>query len=291
MNNTSKSASGCPYVGEPTSLKPNDLTYNDYLQVPALLNLQHPLSEPNHHDEMLFIIIHQAYELWFKLILHEMESAVEFMQKGAVLRAHHLMSRIGAIMKLLVQQIHILETMTPADFLVFRDHLRPASGFQSAQFREVEFLAGAKDEKYLEYFKNRPDMVDRLKARLAGPDIRSSYYGLLKRLGYGIPDQADLLEDQNSADAKLAIVEGLLPIYQRPSDQLPVYLLSESLVDFDQYLALWREHHLRVVERVIGSKPGTGGSEGVAYLRSTTVKKCFPLLWQVRSHLGETKQV
>lgn len=285
MNKQTQKASGCP-LHNLGPVSETDLTYNDYLKVPALLGLQEPLSTPNHHDEMLFIIIHQAYELWFKLILHEMESAIQLMQEGAVLRAHHLMSRIGAIMKLLVQQIHILETMTPADFLAFRDRLRPASGFQSAQFREVEFLAGMKDEKYLEYFKNRPDMLERLKARIAGPDVRGTYYDLLRRLGYLIPAQAEILEDADAEGAREMIINGIIPIYQRSSDQLPLYLLTESLVEFDEYLALWREHHVRVVERVIGSRPGTGGSEGVPYLRKTTEKKCFPLLWEVRSHLS-----
>lgn len=285
MEKQTKQASGCPYHAVAT-VSESDLTYNDYLKVPALLGLQTTLSSPTHHDEMLFIIIHQAYELWFKLILHEMESAIQFMKEGAILRAHHLMSRIGQIMKLLVQQIHILETMTPADFLAFRDHLRPASGFQSAQFREVEFLAGMKDEKYLEYFKNRPDMLARLKARIAEPDVRGTYYELLRRLGYAIPAQAEILEDTNAPDAREMIIHGIIPIYQRSSEQLPLYLLTESLVEFDEYLALWREHHVRVVERVIGSRPGTGGSEGVPYLRTTTEKKCFPLLWEVRTHLS-----
>jgi tryptophan 2,3-dioxygenase len=285
MDKQTNQASGCPFQAVGT-VSETDLTYNDYLKVPSLLGLQQTLSSPTHHDEMLFIIIHQAYELWFKLILHEMESAIEFMQEGAILRAHHLMSRIGQIMKLLVQQIHILETMTPADFLAFRDHLRPASGFQSAQFREVEFLAGMKDEKYLEYFKNRPEMLERLKARIAGPDVRGSYYALLRRLGYAIPAQAEILEDANSMNAREMIIHGIIPIYQRSSEQLPLYLLTESLVEFDEYLALWREHHVRVVERVIGSRPGTGGSEGVPYLRTTTAKKCFPLLWEVRTHLS-----
>ena len=285
MSKQESRASGCPYHQPPSTVQADDLTYNDYLRIPELLNLQQTLSQPTHHDEMLFIIIHQAYELWFKLVLHEMEAAILLMQEGSVLRAHHLMNRIGVIMKLLVQQIHILETMTPADFLVFRDHLRPASGFQSAQFREVEFLAGLKDQKYLEFFKNRPEMLEKLKARLDGPDVRGTYYQLLRRLGYSLPAQADVLEDQNHEKGREMILEGILPIYQNPSEQLPVYLLSESLVDFDEYLALWREHHVRVVERVIGSRPGTGGSEGVHYLRTTTTKKCFPLLWEVRTHL------
>jgi tryptophan 2,3-dioxygenase len=276
---------GCPMHVGPPSVAGTDLTYNDYLKIEDLLKMQIPQSDPEHHDEMLFIVIHQAYELWFKLILHEMESALLQMSEGNVLRAHHFMKRIVEILRLLVQQIHILETMAPIEFLEFRERLTPASGFQSTQFREVEFLAGLQDEKYLEYFKHRPEFVKLLQKRMGGADLRSAYYGLLRKMGYKLPLNAARLEKAaNPRDIK-AIIEAIRPIYQKPAEHLPLYLLSESLVDFDQYLGLWREHHVRVVERVIGFKRGTGGSSGVEYLRSTTSKKCFPLLWEVRSHL------
>jgi tryptophan 2,3-dioxygenase len=262
-----------------------DLTYNDYLRIPELLKLQVPQSKPAHHDELLFIVIHQAYELWFKLILHELENAIRYMDRSEVLRAQHFLKRSVEIMKLLVQQIHILETMTPVEFLEFREHLMPASGFQSTQFREIEFLAGLKDEQYLEYFKERPEFLQRLRDRMAAPDLRSAYYGMLGRLGQPMPKDAAKLEAAGDADAKEAILRAITPIYQHPAKNLELYLLSESLVDLDEHLALWREHHVRVVERVIGFKRGTGGSSGVQYLRSTTSKKCFPLLWEVRTHL------
>jgi tryptophan 2,3-dioxygenase len=279
---------GCPmHAGPgsshaPTGVASTDLTYNDYLKIEDLLKLQIPQSEPAHHDEMLFIVIHQAYELWFKLILHEMEIAMEHMDQGNVLRAHHFMKRIVEILKLLVQQIHILETMSSIDFLEFRDRLMPASGFQSTQFREVEFLAGLQDEKYLQYFKHRPEFVKLLRSRMDGRDLRGAYYDMIRKLGYKVPREATKLEKDGQTQG---ILNALRPIYQKPEEHLSVYLLSESLVDFDQYLSLWREHHVRVVERVIGFKRGTGGSSGVEYLRSTTTKKCFPLLWEVRSHL------
>jgi tryptophan 2,3-dioxygenase len=262
-----------------------DLSYNDYLKVPSLLTLQVPQSEPAHHDEMLFIIIHQAYELWFKLVLHEMEKAIGNMREDQVLRAHHFMSRIVAIFKLLVQQIHILETMTPAEFLQFRERLAPASGFQSLQYREIEFLGGAKDPEYLKFFKNRPDYLTRLEARLKGPDLRDAYYNLLASQGFPMPKNASELERKEDGAVREKILEAILPIYQKQAEHLELYLLSESLVEFDEYLSLWREHHVRVVERVIGFKRGTGGSSGVEYLRSVTSKKCFPLLWEVRTRL------
>ena len=269
----------------PKGVAKSDLTYNDYLKIPELLKLQQPQSFPPHHDEMLFIVIHQAYELWFKLILHEFETVMHYMDLGDPLSAHHFLNRIVEILKLLVGQIHILETMSPIDFLEFRDRLMPASGFQSTQFREIEFLCGLKDKKYLKYFKHRPEFVELLTRRMTSRDLPECYYGMMRKLGYKVPSDAARKEKAGKARDIQSILDGLRPIYQKPSKHLPAYLLSESLVDFDQYLGLWREHHVRVVERVIGFKRGTGGSSGVGYLRSTTQKKAFPMLWELRSHL------
>jgi tryptophan 2,3-dioxygenase len=279
-NESRKNYSGCPFQAVPTA----NLTYNDYLKIPTLLDLQIPQSSPAHHDELLFIIIHQAYELWFKLILHEMENAILYMNEGKVLRAQHFMNRTVQILKLLVQQIHLLETMSAVEFLQFRDALMPASGFQSSQFREIEFMAGLKDEKYLNHFKNRPEYYARLKLRMDAPDLWGAYCGMLRAQGFAMPSAVHTADSKDSALREESI-RGLIPIYQKPDDHLALYLLSESLVEFDEYLALWREHHVRVVERVIGAKHGTGGSDGVGYLRSTTSKKCFPDLWDVRTYL------
>lgn len=271
-------------------------TYGEYLKVPELLALQQPQSEPVHHDEMLFIIIHQAYELWFKQILHEMESTRESMRNGKILRASHTMKRVHAIMELLVKQIHILETMTPAEFLQFRDKLNPASGFQSLQFREVEFLAGLKNERYLKSFKSQPDLLERLTARLEEPSLRETYFSLLKDLGYPLPDAVptQLREELDAATEDKAhgqVMASLIEIYQNPDNNLALYLLSETFVEFDLQLDLWREHHVRVVERSIGFKRGTGGSTGVGYLQSTTGRRCFPYLWDVRTYLKKDTAV
>lgn len=255
-----------------------DLTYNDYLKVGDLTSLQRPLSEPAHHDEMLFIIIHQAYELWFKLVIHELESAMEYMAKRQVLRAHHFVKRVVEIQKVLVNQIHILETMTPVEFLQFRENLMPASGFQSLQHREIEFMCGMKDERYFQYFKNRPEVVAQLRKRFDGPDLSSSFLKLAASLGYATPEK-------DNPETHEQVLAGLKAIYQDPTQNLPLYLLAESLVDLDQGLSLWREHHVRVVERVIGFKKGTGGSSGAEYLRAQTTKKAFPYLWDVRGLL------
>ena len=243
------------------------------------------MSQPPHHDEMLFIVIHQAYELWFKLILHELESAIVKMGEANVLRARHFVERVVAIMKLLI--IHILETMTPAEFTQFRYRLKPASGFQSAQFREIEFVCGLKNPRYLNFFKNDPEMTQRLEHRLNAPDLRQVYYEMLLKLGFDLPTDKtipELLVDEERYDE---VIRVLLPVYQDPEHNLPLYLLTESLVSLDQSLALWREHHVRVVERIIGFKRGTGGSSGVGYLQTTLGKKCFPMLWDIRTMLEE----
>lgn len=272
------------------------LTYGEYLKVPELLSLQ--VTSTDHHDELLFIIIHQAYELWFKQILHEMELVRISMRAGKVLRAHHSMKRVLEIMKLLVGQIHLLETMTPAEFLQFRDKLNPASGFQSVQFREVEFLAGLKNEKFVKAFAGQPALAERLRRRFEEPSLNETYFELLRDLGFPLPPTVphsvatdlDSLEGPE-AEAERQVMAALITIYQNPDSNLPLYLLSETCVAFDLQLDLWREHHVRVVERSIGFKRGTGGSQGVAYLRSTTGRKCFPYLWDVRTYLKKEDEV
>lgn len=272
------------------------LTYGEYLKVPELLSLQQPQSEPIHHDEMLFIIIHQAYELWFKQILHEMECTRSSMKSGKILRAAHTMKRVHAIMELLVKQIHILETMTPAEFLQFRDKLNPASGFQSLQFRELEFLAGLKNERYLKSFANQPELVARLQRRLDEPSLRETYFEMLRDLGYPLPEtisskKREELKTEQNDEEHAQVMASLIEIYQNPDSNLPLYLLSETFVEFDLQLDLWREHHVRVVERSIGFKRGTGGSSGVGYLQSTTGRRCFPYLWEVRTYLKKEAAV
>lgn len=266
----------------PRILKEGDLTYNSYLKVPELLKLQTRVSQPAEHDEMLFIIIHQAFELWFKQIIHEIGAARDKMKSGQVLPAQHHLKRVAKILELFSPQIHILETMTPADFLRFRDRLNPASGFQSLQFREVEFMMGLKDERYLQFFQNQPDMLTTLKARLQEEDVKAVFYEMLRKIGHSkIPAQAN----EENPEHREAILSDLKKLYERREAELPLYLLMETLLDVDQGLILFRQHHVQVVERLIGHKTGTGGSSGVDYLRKTTLKRCFPLLWEVRTIL------
>ncbi len=276
-------------VEKPKVPKATDLTYGSYLKVSELITLQEPESDPIHHDEMLFIVIHQTYELWFRLILWELEKAIEYMNKNKILRARHFVERVVAIMKVLVKQIHILETMTPAEFTQFRNALNPASGFQSAQFREFEFICGAKDPKFLRFFKNDPEATARLEKRLESQDLRHAYYEMLMRIGFDMPEAESCEAMLANPDLEEGVTRQLVAIYEDPEKHMSLFLLTEALVSLDQYLVMWREHHVHVVERVIGFKKGTGGSEGVGYLRTTLSKKCFPYLWAVRSLLGEIK--
>ncbi|MBA2664446.1 MAG: tryptophan 2,3-dioxygenase [Bradymonadaceae bacterium] len=262
------------------------LTYNSYLRVPQLLDLQQYESDPPAHDELLFIIIHQAYELWFKLILFELDSVRAAMYADDVYEASRLLQRVLQIERLLIDQIHVLETMTPRDFLRFRAVLNPASGFQSIQFREVEFLTGIKDSNVLKYIELTGADRERLERRLAEPSIRHALFELLRRRGFDVVvphDGQELVGDER--DQTFA---ELLRLYQHPEKFFHLYTLAEALVEHDQNLLLWRFHHVRVVERLIGTKAGTGGSSGVQYLSSTLTKRAYPMLWEVRGMLSDT---
>jgi tryptophan 2,3-dioxygenase len=273
------------------------LSYNGYLKVPELTSLQICQSHPPHHDETLFIIIHQAYELWFKLILHELDTVATLLREAAeagtdpswedrIRRATFLVRRVVAIQTLLIDQIHILETMSPHDFLGFRSYLNPASGFQSRQFREVEILGGLRDPRLIDHFRNEPDTVERLVQRFAEPSLGDLYYDVLRAHGFDLPfapPDADAAEVRRVDDQRLT---NLAPLFNDPHRYQPLNELAETLLDFDERLTLWRMHHVQVVERMIGFKRGTGGSEGVGYLLTTLPKRCFPDLWRVRSYLG-----
>lgn len=261
------------------------LTYNSYLMVDQLKTLQSCKSDPAHHDEPLFIIIHQTYELWFKLILHELDTVVQKMNDNNPRRATFYMRRVVQILRVLVNQIHILETMSPKDFLGFRNLLNPASGFQSSQFREIEFLAGLREPRLLQHFNREESTYQQLKKRFEDPSLGDVFYSLLERHGFKLPpstaDGAGQAPDENT----LIRIEELKKLYDEPDKYLDFHDLAERLLDLDELIVLWRTHHVTVVERIIGLKIGTGGSEGVGYLRSTLSKKCFPDLWQLRTHL------
>ena len=262
-----------------------NINYDDYLQISNLLKLQKPVSDPLARDEMLFIIIHQVYELWFKLILFELETVIKLMEENQIREAEHLLSRCGKIFEVLIKQIHILKTMRPIDFLSFRHKLNPASGFQSAQFRELEYILGLKDERYLPFFKEKPELYQRLQKRLQQKDIRTAYYELLRKRNWNVPENFSIEHLQQNQQDKDKLLQTLKEIYSNPTKYPDEYNISERLMDIDEGLRMWRSAHAQVVERVIGYKKGTGGSKGVDYLRKTIHKKAFPFLWEVRTLL------
>ena len=280
----SNDQSGCP-VNHPSQGGDDDLTYNSYLKVSELLDLQQYESDPPAHDELLFITIHQAYELWFKQILFELDSVADAMENDEVYEASRLLKRVLQIEELLVDQIHILETMTPRDFLRFRAALNPASGFQSIQFREVEFLSGVRDLSVLEHINQDDEEAQRLKQRIEEPSLRTRFYELLIRLDYDVelpPEDGELPPEMREHN-----IEALWELYRYPKENHHLYTLAESLVEHDQNILLWRFHHVRVVERLIGTKEGTGGSAGVEYLNSTLGRRAYPILWEVRGTLSD----
>jgi len=249
------------------------LTYGSYLRVQELLDQQRLESDPPAHDELLFITIHQVYELWFKQLLHELGAVREEMFSGHLWRARHLLGRVVSIEDVLIRQVGVLETMTPQDFLVFRDRLAPASGFQSVQFRELEFLSGAKDPGYLERFRGlTADERARLELRLEEPSLWDAFLHVVRRAGL----QAD---DDEQLTASMLTVAANRPRYGE------VWELAERLLDHDANAAMWRSRHVLMVERQIGTKSGTGGSSGSPYLRSRLGLHYYPLLWELRSHL------
>ena len=254
-------------------------SYGEYLRIGDLLKLQQRLSDPPHHDEMLFIIIHQVYELWFREMIHEVEAILPALAAGKVRKATRLYRRLIEIQRVLLQQIAVLETMTPSDFNQFRDLLNPASGFQSRQFRELEFLSGMKDPAYLKLADHDPPARENLERRLAGPTLGEGFDGLLRARGFALAAAGD-------PDLPESRLEALRMIYDGHEDHDDLYQLCEAMIEYDENFQLWRYHHVRMVERMIGRKPGTGGSEGVGYLSRTLDKRCFPELWEVRTRLS-----
>lgn len=260
------------------------LTYASYLHVDDLLTLQRRLTGA--HDELQFIVVHQVFELWFKLLVFELESLRAALQNADVPTAVHLLRRTHEIVHNLTAGFTVIETMRPYDFLEFRSELKPASGFQSAQFREIEFMSGAKDEHYLRSFDDAPASADALRRRLTEPTVWDAFVALLHSRGLPASSDAEIVQSVIRIQREAALA-GLLEVV-------------EGLIEYDLLWSLWRQRHILMVERMIGARPGTGqksvsrvmgegyesmGSGGVEYLRSTTGKKFFPLLWEARTFL------
>ena len=261
------------------------LSYNKYLRVQDLIALQECRSDPAHGDELLFITIHQAYELWFKVILQEIDAAIDRMTQNRSAAAERALRRVIEIEKLLVNQIHILETMSPISFLQFRDQLNPASGFQSMQFREIEFSSGLKDKSILEAFSEDVFARERLLERLKRPTLGDAFYSLLQRNGHDAPTDEANLSDEERRQRYGKRTHAALELLTHFEERYEEYKLAEALLEHDEFFSLWRSHHIKMVERMVGAKRGTGGSEGIGYLKTTLDKKFFPELWEARTYL------
>jgi tryptophan 2,3-dioxygenase len=256
------------------------LTYSSYLALDELLAAQRPRSEE--HDELLFIVIHQVYELWFKQLLHELAHLQRRLTAGQGHHALHTLRRMLTILKTIVAQIDVLETMTPSQFTSFRTRLDSASGFQSAQFRELEAVLGRRDEHVLEAYEEDSPARERIAAALERPSVFDSFLRYLVAHGIDVPEDQLERDVRRPAEPSEGVQEAILEAYRRDDEAAQV---CERLVDLDEGMQEWRYRHVKMVERTIGDKMGTGGSSGATYLRGTLFRPMFPDLWAVRDRL------
>ncbi|MFL6861815.1 MAG: tryptophan 2,3-dioxygenase [Allosphingosinicella sp.] len=262
---------------------PAKTTYGSYLALDRLLAAQHPVSP--HHDEMLFVVIHQTKELWLKQILHEMKLALALVRADALIEVHKALSRVSRIQAVMTLSWDVLATMTPADYTRFRDVLGTSSGFQSAQFRLFEYRLGLKDGGHLKFQEEGSEWRQALAEALGEPSLWDEANAALARAGFPVPRDA-LERDWSQPYAPSEGVEDAwAQVYRHTERHWPLYQFAEKLVDIDDALATWRHKHVVTVERIIGNKRGTGGTAGVAYLQSTIGKRAFPELWSLRTKL------
>ncbi|MFQ5494067.1 MAG: tryptophan 2,3-dioxygenase [Phycisphaerae bacterium] len=257
-------------------------TYWNYLKLDELLRLQRPKSDPAEHDETLFIVIHQVYELWFKLLLHEFEKIKRNFSGNDLFGAIATFKRVRMVMKTLVSQLDILETMSPMSFTSFRDRLESASGFQSAQFRKLEFTLGYKRPEMLRHYDTAAAYYGDLVQALEEPSVVDHFYEFLGHRGAAVPAELTARETAAATVPSGALQDELLALYRAQQD---VAILLELMTDFDEGLQEWRYRHVKMVERTIGNKRGTGGSPGVAFLRESLFTPIFPDLWAIRDRL------
>jgi tryptophan 2,3-dioxygenase len=262
---------------------PASMSYGDYLGLEQLLTAQHPISD--HHDEMLFIVIHQTKELWLKQIVRELELALDHIRRDELIPVHKILSRVSRIQAVMTLSWDVLTTMTPADYTRFRHVLGSSSGFQSAQFRHVEYLLGLKDAAHLRHQPDGSEGHQALSEALRRPSLWDEANAAVARAGFALP--RDVLErDWSEAYQPRPEVEAAwVEVYRDPARWWPLYQLAEKLVDLDDAMAGWRHKHVLTVERIIGLKRGTGGTAGVAYLQSTVGKRAFPELWSLRTQV------
>jgi tryptophan 2,3-dioxygenase len=267
---------------DPADATREAVTYNRYLHIDELLALQQPRSVGPEHDELLFIVIHQVYELWFKELLHELDRVRTLLGSDDAARAQHTLKRVLTILKVLVAQLDILETMTPLEFLSFRARLEEASGFQSDQFRQLEFVVGLKTEAALLRFPPGSRARQALERRLEEPTLWDAFLRYLSREGYPVPNSYLQRNVRLPIDPSDEIQRLLVDVYRRDPKNSE---LCERLVDLDEGIQEWRYRHVKMVERTIGTRPGTGGSTGATYLRTTLSRPLFPDLWEIRTRL------
>jgi tryptophan 2,3-dioxygenase len=262
------------------------LSYDGYLQLGVLLSAQAPLSKPAHHDEMLFIIQHQVAELWLKLIVHELRAAIGHLREDNLGPAQKVLARVKQVQRQLFEQWSVLETLTPSEYAEFREVLGPSSGFQSQQYRSVEFLLGNKNEKMLAVFDYRPALQAQLREVFEAPSLYDEFLRHLARAGHPVPTEV-LARDVRRPHRRCA---GLIPvfhtIYQDTATHWAAYALCEQLIDIEDAFQMWRFRHMKTVERIIGYKRGTGGSSGVGFLKQALDLTFFPELLEVRTVLG-----
>ncbi|MBS0488153.1 MAG: tryptophan 2,3-dioxygenase [Proteobacteria bacterium] len=262
------------------------ISYGGYLQLDTLLAAQKPLSKPPHHDEMLFIIQHQTSELWLKLLVHELRAALEHLRGDDVNPCLKILARVKQIQRLLFEQWAVLETLTPTEYAQFRDVLGPASGFQSLQYRLVEFLLGNKNAKMIVVFAHAPQDQAQLRQALDAPSLYDEFLMYLARQGHAIPAVTIKRDWSQPHQRNADLIPPLKRIYEQPDRFWAEYHLCEQLVDVEESFQLWRFRHMKTVERIIGYKRGTGGSSGVAFLKKALDLTFFPELIDVRTAIG-----
>jgi tryptophan 2,3-dioxygenase len=263
-------------------------TYGDYLRLDEVLNAQKPVTTV--HDEMLFIIQHQTSELWIKLLLHELDRAVELVRTDRLEESFKIFSRVGHIQRMLFEQWAVLETMTPSEYLHFRDALGKASGFQSYQYRALEFVLGNKDAATLQPHAHDKKIHGELEKRLAQPSLYDEFLRWLARRGHPIPEDRVNRDFTQPYERSAQVVEVFRVIYDEPERHYAAYDMCEKLVDVEERFQLWRFRHMTTVKRIIGYAPGTGGSSGVGFLKRALDLTFFPELWDVRTHLASPKR-
>jgi tryptophan 2,3-dioxygenase len=260
-----------------------NMTYGHYLALPDVLTAQHPISDC--HDELLFIVIHQTKELWFKQIIAELHEAIALIRADRLIEVHKILSRVSRIQAVTTMSWDILATMTPADYVRFRGVLGGSSGFQSAQFRQVEALLGLKDSKHLRFQEEGSASHQALRSALDQPSLWDEAIKAVGRAGFSLPVEAQHRDWSEPYRSSTQVEAAWLAVYRKPERWWPLYQLGEKLVDIDDSLATWRHKHVVTVERIIGRKVGTGGTSGASYLRSTLERRAFPELWSVRTAL------